>query len=70
MINSLETLWKTHSAEQWVEWLISPYPEGEFPNIDWIISVFSGGGKDDGKPDLVINSLTHIMVALKDPLRN
>ena len=53
-LNPLEEGWLIQSMDQWVEWLNRPDPEDEVPNIDWLIAVFTGRKKDDGKPDSII----------------
>ena len=55
--------------DQWVEWLTIPSPEDEVPNIDWLIAVFNGSKKDDGKPNPIIKSLENLVGAPKDILK-
>ena len=55
-LEPLEEVWQNQSVDPWVEWLNRPAPEDEVPNIDWIIAVFSGNKKDDGKPKPSIKS--------------
>ena len=50
--------------DQWVEWLTRPYKADEFPNIDWIIAVFSGTKKEAGNPDPSIKSWVQTVGAL------
>ena len=53
-----------------MEWLYRPDPEYEVPNIYWLISVFTGNKKGDGKPDPSIKSWAQPVGALKDILKN
>ena len=50
--------------------LTRPAPEYEVPNIDWIIALFPGSKKYDGKPDPRIKSWENPVGALKDILKN
>ena len=53
-----------------MEWLTSPAPEYEVPNIDWLIALFPGNKKDDGKSETSIKSWAHPVVVLKDLMKN
>ena len=53
-LNPLEEGWLIQSMNQWVEWINRPDTEDEVPNIDWLIAIFPGRKKDDGKPDSII----------------
>ena len=68
-LNLLEEGWRTQIVEQGVEWLTRPDPEDEVPNIDWIIAVFPGNKKDDGKSYPSIKSWAQPVGALKDLLK-
>ena len=54
--------------EQWLEWLTRPATEDEVPNIDRIISVFTGTKNDDGKSEPGINSWEKPLCDLNDLL--
>ena len=45
--------------------LTRPDLEDDTPNIDWLIDVFTGTKKDDGKPDSIIKSLEQPVGSLK-----
>ena len=53
-----------------MEWLYRPDPEYEVPNIYWIISVFTGNKKGDGKSDPSIKSWEQPVGAPKDLSKN
>ena len=56
--------------DQWVEWLTSPDPEYEVPNVDWIIALFPGSKKYDEKPNPSIKSWGKPVFSLKYFLKN
>ena len=53
-----------------MEWLTRSDPEGEVPNIDWLIAVFPRSKKDDGKPYPSIKSWAKSVGTLKVLLKN
>ena len=50
-------------------WLARTTQEDEAPNIEWLISVFPGNKKVNGKPDPIIKSWAHPLGALNDLLK-
>ena len=69
-LKSIEEGWRTQSVDQWVEWLTSPDPEYEVPNVDWIIALFPGSKKYDEKPNPSIKSWGKPVGAPKDLVKN
>ena len=65
----MEVVWQTQSVNQWVEWLTRPAQDDEVPNIDCLISVFTGNKKDDGKTKYSIKSWAQPVITLKDHLK-
>ena len=58
MLKSLEEGRRTHSVDQWVEWLTRIALEDKVPNIDRLIAVFLTSKYDDVNPDPSIKSLS------------
>ena len=40
----------THSMYHWVYWITNPSYGDEFPNIDWLVAVFTGTKNNYGSP--------------------
>ena len=52
-----------------MEWPTRPAPEDKVSNIDWLISLFTGNKKYDGKPDPSIKSWAQPVRALQDIMK-
>ena len=59
-------VWTTQSVDQWVYWLTNPSSGEEVPNINFLIEVFPGTKKYDGRPDPDIKSWAQPVKALRD----
>ena len=65
----LGEVWPTQSVYQWLDCLTNPSSEEEVPNINWLISVFSGTKKNYGIPDPDIKSWVQPVKTLMDLLK-
>ena len=55
--------------DQCIDWLTNPPSVEEVPNIDWLIAIFQGIKKNDGKPYPGIKYWAQTLKALKDLLK-
>ena len=63
-LKCLGELWPTQSVDQWFYFLTNPSSREKVPNIDWLVAVFPGTNKIDGRPDPIINSWEQLVNAL------
>ena len=68
-VKLLGEAWPTQSVDQRVDWLTNPSSGEEVPNNDWIIAVFPGTKKNDGRLDMEIKSWVYPVKALRDLLK-
>ena len=65
-VKLLGEVWTNQSVEQWVDWLTNPSSGEEVPNTNWLIAVFPGTKKNNGRPEPIIKSWAQSLKALRD----